>query len=104
MIFIKCALIAFSVAYIVDLSGVVGKLNRQAFRWLYGSKIEYNGWYIPLFGCSRCLTFWGVLIFCIMNIPFVFALATACFFSFVAPMITDALKWITRKALDGMNK
>ena len=60
---IDCLLLTFAVVYIVDISGFVRGLNHLVFRKLYGTQRKYDGWYIPLFGCSLCLTFWTVTIY-----------------------------------------
>lgn len=103
MTLLRSIMIAFSVAYIVDLSGLMGKLNRVAFRALYGGKMPLNGWYIPLVGCSVCLTFWVVLIYGFFNLPFVLAVANACLWSYLTPIISDLLKVLRIKVLDKVN-
>lgn len=99
---LKSFIIAFSVVYIVDISGAMQKLNKVVFRCLYGEKMAYNGWYIPLFGCSTCSTFWAVLaytLFC-SAMDFVFCLGMACFFGYIANILCDILRAINRRLSD----
>lgn len=75
------------------------KLNAYVFRKLYGNKIPVNGWYIPLFGCSVCLSFWSVLIYALCaKIGFIYALSLASLFGYIAPILGDILR-MARKSI-----
>lgn len=103
-IFIKCLIITLSVSYIVDISGIMGKINKRLFRIMYGDKIQYNGWYVPLFGCSRCLTFWTVLIFTLASgLDIIYSVGTACLYSYIANISGDVLNFLNRKITDYLN-
>lgn len=103
-IFVKCLIIMLSVVYIVDISGVMWKINRWLFKILYGNRIQYNGWYIPLFGCSRCLTFWTVLIFTLVSgIDIIYSVGAACLYSYIANISGDILNFLHRKTTDYLN-
>ena len=101
IVLIKCVMIAFSAVYIVDISGIMGKLNRVVFRALYGGKMPLNGWYIPLLGCSVCVSFWAVLIYAtfIAKIGFIYALALASLFGYIAPISGDILRVVRAKVM-----
>lgn len=94
-------MINFSVVYIVELSGVMNKLNAFAFRRLYGDKLPLNGWYIPLLGCSVCLSFWAVLIYTLLvaKIGLIYSLAMASFFGYIAPIFGDVLRVVRAKIM-----
>ena len=94
-------MIAFSAVYIVDISGIMGKLNRVVFRALYGEKKPINGWYIPLLGCSVCLSFWAVLIYTLFvaKVGFIYSLAMASFFGYIAPISGDILRVLRAKIM-----
>lgn len=93
-------MIAFSVVYIVDISGIMPKINAFVFRKLYGNQIPVNGWYIPLFGCSVCLSFWAVLIYALCaKIGFIYALTLASLFGYIAPISGDILRAIQRNLM-----
>lgn len=63
---------------------------------MLGDFVEYKGWYIPLIGCSRCLTFWSVLVytFYLSDYDPVVILGIASFCSYISPITTLALKRI----------
>ncbi|MFR9659654.1 MAG: hypothetical protein SNG04_04510 [Rikenellaceae bacterium] len=87
--------ITFFVVYTLDLSGAMHSLNKAIFKALYGSKIPYNGWQIPLVSCSKCLTFWAVLIqTAIETHNPIRAILTASVMSYLSEMIADTLKLI----------
>ena len=89
-----CAIIAFSASYIIDISGAVGKLNKAVFKRLYGNHLQYNGWYIPVLGCSRCATFWAVLIYCLIisGYNIIYSVGIASVFSYINPIITLSMQ------------
>ena len=103
---IDCLLLTFAVVYIVDISGFVKVANRVVFRWLYGSQRKYDGWFIPLFGCSLCLTFWSVTIYSIVNgWSWVHSVAMGCACGYITDIFNDIFvsikrnvsNWITSK-------
>lgn len=98
MYLINSLILALSICYIIDISGFMTKVNISVFKWLYGQNIAYNGWYIPLFGCSRCLSFWTVLIYGLIwsNIEFIYIVGTASLLSLLAPIFSDSLNYIIR--------
>lgn len=103
-LFIKCLIITFSVVYIIDISGIMTVINKRLFKVLYGDKIQYNGWYVPLFGCSRCLSFWSVLVFTLVSgLDIIYSIGLACFFSYISNMINDILNTINRKLSGTLN-
>lgn len=97
VIVLKDLILTCSIVYIVDISGVMTKLNRLVWQRVFGEFLEYNGWYIPLIGCSRCLTFWAVLVytFRLSEHDPVICLGVASFFSYISPIITLAQRHIT---------
>ena len=88
---IDCLLLTFAVVYIVDISGFVRVLNHFVFRKLYGSQRKYDGWYIPLVGCSLCLAFWTVTIYSMVN---GWSLVHSVAMGFLCGYITDILNGI----------
>ena len=104
---IDCLLLTFAVVYIVDISGFVKVANRVVFRWLYGSQRKYDGWFIPLFGCSLCLTFWAVTIYSLFigRWSLVHSVAIGCLCGYITDILNDIFvgikrnvsNWITSK-------
>ena len=94
VIMIKSAIITFAICYIVDLSGIVQKLNYQVFRMIFGKEMKYNGFMIPVISCSLCLAFWANLIYCIaiMKLDLVYSFGIAALFSYCSTFISLALK------------
>ena len=89
-------IIAFSICYIIDISGIMGKINQRVFSLLYGKKTIYNGWYIPLFGCSKCLVFWVVLLWGLLStdIYSIYIIGTAVLLSYIAPILSKLMNWL----------
>lgn len=105
-ILIDGLLITCSLCYIIDVSGAVQKLNIAVFKRLYGDSLKYNGWYIPVIGCARCLTFWGCLLYSIIyyrNVGFTGILAVSSLFSYISPLITQVLNTLTCWFSDRLN-
>lgn len=103
---IDCLLLTFAVVYIVDISGFVRGLNHFVFRKLYGTQRKYDGWYIPLVGCSLCLSFWAVTIYSIVNgWSVVHSVAMGCACGYITDILNDIFvcvkrnvsNWITSK-------
>ncbi len=65
MIIINLLQIALVVAFVVDYSGAIDKLNAFVFEKFTG--FPYNGWRIPLLSCSLCVTFWVSILFLWIN-------------------------------------
>ena len=105
-IVINMAFIAFSVCYIVDISGIIAKLNKWCWVRLFGANLQYNGWYIPVIGCSRCLTFWLTLGYRLVISDFgvIASFALASFFSYISPILTLSLKRIIKLLSDCLLK
>lgn len=103
---LKCFILTFAVCFIVDYSGFMQKVNKALFSTIYGTDAKYNGWYIPLFGCSLCLTWWVVLVYSafIADMNFVYALGTASIFSYLSSILTDTMKLIKRWCSDILNR
>lgn len=90
-------MILFSVVYIIDISGVMDAINKVAYKLIYGADARYKGdWYIPLFGCSKCLTFWCTLVYCICNAGLVESLFIACIASFMALPVYRFYQWLEK--------
>lgn len=89
-ILLTSAIIAFSVCYIVDISGAVQRLNIAVFKALYGKYIDYNGWYIPVIGCSRCSVWWLLLIYSLFftDCNLIYSVGISAFWSYISPIIT----------------
>lgn len=89
-IMFNIVLIAFSVCYVVDMSGIIQKVNKWCWKCLFGENLAYNGWYIPVIGCSRCLTFWTVLFYSgiIADMGVIRSFGCASFFSYISPIVT----------------
>lgn len=86
-------ILALSIIYIIDISGAIQKFNIIAFRWLYGVNLPYNGWFIPVLGCSRCSIFWGILIFnLILHVEIVYTIGLACLLSYLSPLLSLIMK------------
>lgn len=100
------AVIAFSICYIVDISGIIQKLNKWCWNRIFGANLQYNGWYIPVIACSRCLTFWVVLCYSaiIARIGVIYAFGCASLFSYITPIITLSLKRIIYLLSDCLTK
>ena len=103
---IDCLLLTFAVVYIVDISGFVRVLNHFVFRKLYGSQRKYDGWYIPLVGCSLCLAFWTVTIYSMVNgWSLVHSVAMGCLCGYITGILNgifvcikrNVSNWITNK-------
>lgn len=92
-IIINTAIIAFVVCYIVDISGAVQKANIAVFRRLYGKYIDYNGWYIPVVGCSRCCVWWLLLFYTLVftDLNVIYSLGISAFWSYISPIVTLSL-------------
>lgn len=103
---LKCVILTFAVCFIVDYSGVMQKANRALFSTIYGTDAKYNGWYIPLFGCSLCLTWWVILGYSlfIAKIGIVYSLGLASIFSFSSSIFTDTMKLIKRWFSNVLNR
>ena len=90
-------MILFSVVYIIDISGVMDAINKMAYKFIYGENARYNGdWYIPLFGCSKCLTFWTTLAYCLFNTDVVSSVFVACIASFMALPTYRFYQWLEK--------
>lgn len=97
-IFIKSILLTLSIAYVVDISGAVHKLSKWVFVKLYGDKLQYSGWFIPVLGCSTCLSFWSVLLYTVLfsGWGLIYCLTVACLCSYIANISAEILKLIKR--------
>ena len=94
---IDCLLLTFAVVYIVDISGFVRVLNHFVFRKLYGSQRKYDGWYIPLVGCSLCLAFWTVTIYSMVNgWSLVHSVAMGCLCGYITDILNGIFVYIKR--------
>lgn len=93
----SCIILTLCVAYIVDISGVMFKLSKYAFTKIYGKRMPYNGWQIPVITCSTCLSFWVVLIYTIISgMNVICALGIACFCSYIADISSEIMKLVKR--------
>jgi hypothetical protein len=97
--------LAISLVYIIDISGVMAKVNRAVFACLYGKKIAYNGWYVPLVGCSKCSVWWAVLIYTFFATatPALYCLGMACLYSYISIYIGDILKLCNRLIINKLS-
>ena len=105
-IVINMAFIAFSVCYIVDISGIIAKLNKWCWVRLFGANLQYNGWYIPVIGCSSCLTFLITLEYSLVISDFevIASVEQASFFSYISPILTLSLKRVIKLLSDCLLK
>lgn len=87
------AIIAFSICYIIDISGAIQTANKAVFKRLYGKYIEYNGWYIPVIGCSRCAVWWLLLLYTLVftDLTPIYSFGISAFWSYISPIITISL-------------
>ena len=92
-IILNTAIIAFSICYIIDISGVIQTANKAVFRRLYGKYIDYNGWYIPVVGCSRCSVWWILLFYTLIftDLTPIYSFGISAFWSYISPIITISL-------------
>ena len=106
VIVFKMVVLTFSICYIVDISGIIQKLNKWCWVRLFGANLQYNGWYIPVIGCSRCLTFWITLGYSLVISDFgvIASFALASFFSYISPILTLSLKRIIKLLSDCLLK
>lgn len=97
-ILLKSLLLTLSIVYVVDISGAVHKLSKWLFIKIYGKQKQYNGWYIPLVGCSTCLSFWTVLLYTVLfsGLNVIYCLALACLSSYSANILSEIMKLIKR--------
>lgn len=106
MYVIECFILSLSLCYIVDISGFMQKVNMYIYRKLYGENIAYNGWFVPLLGCSKCLVFWSVLFYSLIwsNIDFLYSVGMACLCSLLATIFSDIERNIIKRFSDILNK
>lgn len=74
--------LVFSIVFIVDYSGAIDNLSRVIYYFF--NKGKYNGWRIPLIGCSLCTTFWTMILYLsIIGFPpvYVIGVASLCAYS-----------------------
>ena len=90
VIVFKMVVLTFSICYIVDISGIIQKLNKWCWVRLFGANLQYNGWYIPVIGCSRCLTFWSVLLYSVIisGFDYLLCLGLASLLRYISPIVT----------------
>ena len=70
-------MIMFIISFIVDYSGIINTLSEQLFKLVHKG-MKYDGWMIPLFSCSLCVTFWTLLAFCLIGHGLVLSIFIAC--------------------------
>ncbi len=97
-------LLSVILVFIVDISGVVGELEKGMAKWLNVKAVP-----IPKpFSCSLCLSFWGGLIYLLCTSRF--TLSGICIVSIISMLtpVTNNLLLLLRdclnKVLDWMSK
>lgn len=83
-------LISLILVFIIDLSGVMPKLNKFVWNKLYPS-IKYTNWQIPLISCSLCSNFWIGIIYLIITGFSLKMLAYVALLSFATTIFKDIL-------------
>lgn len=99
-------LISLILVFIIDLSGVMPKLNKFVWSKLYPS-IKYTNWQIPLISCSLCCNFWIGIIYLIITGFSLKMLAYVALLSFMTTIFKDILvllKDILTKIIDVIYK
>ena len=87
LIILNCFLIVFIITTIIDISGFIIDFSKLVYKILNPSK-EYQYQLIGKpFGCSYCLSFWVILIYLSFHFPFIYAIGTACIFTYVQIII-----------------
>ena len=67
-LFIMCLVIVF----IIDISGIVDTVKRQAWKWIYKGAKEYREFSAKPFDCSLCSTWWaGIIYLCFTSFTWV---------------------------------
>lgn len=96
MIEIICynVIITFSLCYIIDVSGVVQKLNIALWQRVLGKNLPYNGFMIPVISCSVCSVWWACLLYNLIwsNIGFIPSVGVAAFCSYITFIPTFLMK------------
>lgn len=99
-------LISLILVFIIDLSGVMPKLNKFVWSKLYPS-IKYTNWQIPLISCSCCSNWWIGIIYLIITGFSLKMLAYVALLSFMTTIFKDILvllKDILTKIIDVIYK
>ena len=87
MFIMQILMIIFIVSFIVDYSGIINTLSEFIFKRIHKG-MKYNGWMIPLFSCSLCVTFWILLAFCLIGHGLVFSIFISCLGGWSVKFIT----------------
>lgn len=83
--------ISIVIVFCIDLSGAMDKLNMLVWNRMF-TGIKYNGWTIPLLGCSLCCTWWAGIIYMIFTGTFSWwMLAYIAIIAFLTPITKDIL-------------
>lgn len=98
LIILNCFLITFVITTIIDISGFITDFSKLVYKILNpGKEYQYQIIGKP-FGCSYCLSFWIIFIYLsFFNFPFIYAIATACVFTYLQILIKIILIKINNK-------
>lgn len=88
---INLLFISIIIVFCIDLSGAMDKLNIFVWNKLYKG-VKYNGWTIPLIGCSLCCTWWAGIIYSIFTGIFSWGILTyIALLALLTPITKDIL-------------
>jgi len=88
--------ITAAIVYVVEISGFSETLGKLVWRFLYGQNFAYKGWRLPLFGCSKCLTFWVCLFVTLFSgYGLIYSFVAACTLSYLAFFIWKLLTFVS---------
>jgi hypothetical protein len=91
MHFLTLLYITIIIVFCIDLSGGIYSLSEFVWKRLF-PKIPYNGWRIPLIGCSLCSTWWGGILYLLITGTFSWLmLCYVAFLAFMTPVIATIL-------------
>lgn len=96
---LEVIMIVFAIVFIVDYSGAIDNLSRLIFSFF--NKSKYNGWRIPLIGCSLCSTFWVMILYFYLiglSLPYIIGGAALCAYStsIILELMYKIREWIVR--------
>lgn len=90
MFYLDVLMISLIVCYIIDVSGITEIIKQTIWKWVYGGKLEYKGFTIKPFDCSRCMCFWVGLIWCLCTAHFqLYHLLYVCLMSLLSEQFSN---------------
>lgn len=102
---INVTAITFIVSYIIDLSGIIQSIKNGLWYLFVSKKVPVLDYQLPLIECSKCMTFWVVLLYGIISgYGIIQLLFVACIMSYLSNFISGFLISTWWKLHDYINK